>query len=74
MKTSTEESRFTEAFYRVLKRNPNAAPGPTAINKELMKPPPLNIMNGRMNKVRRRLLIENGFVQKEGKWGRWTKP
>ena len=69
---STEESRFTEAFYRVLARDPNTPPGPMAINKELMKPPPLNILNGRNNLTRRRLLLENGFVQ-DAKWGRWRK-
>lgn len=78
---STEASRFTEAFYAVLERNPNKAPGPTAINRELGKEhtsrTPLNTLNGRMSKIRRRLLLENGFVQ-EGpaptKFGRWRKP
>lgn len=71
--TSTEETRFTEAFYTVLKRNPDRPPGPTAINVELGKAPPLNIMNGRMNTLRRRLLREAGFTQ-DAKWGRWYKP
>lgn len=73
---STEASRFTEAFYAVLKRNPDKAPGPTAINRELGKEhtarTPLNTLNGRMSKVRKELLLENGFTQEE-KWGRWTK-
>lgn len=70
---STEASRFEEAFKKVLERDPSTPPGPTAINKELMKPPPLNILNGRMNTLRRRLLEEHGFVQDE-KWGRWYRP
>lgn len=73
---STEASRFTEAFYAVLERNPNKAPGPTAINRELGKEhssrTPLNTLNGRMSKVRKELLIKNGFTQ-ENKWGRWRK-
>lgn len=73
---STEASRFTEAFYAVLERNPNKAPGPTAINRELGKEhssrTPLNTLNGRMSKVRKELLIKNGFTQ-EAKWGRWRK-
>lgn len=83
---STEASRFEAAFYAVLKRNPNKAPGPTAINRELGKEhnsrTPLNTLNGRMSQLRRRLLAENGFVQEptypfgyEGQtnFGRWTK-
>ena len=73
---NTEESRFTDAFYAVLKRNPDKAPGPTAINLELGKEhtarTPLNTLNGRMSKLRKRLLLENGFTQEE-KWARWTK-
>lgn len=73
---NTEESRFTEAFYAVLKRNPDKAPGPTAINRELGKEhnsrTPLNTLNGRMSVLRRKLLLENGFTQ-EKKWARWTK-
>ena len=68
--SSTEEQRFTEAFNKVLERDPSTPPGPTAINVELSKAPPLNILNGRMNTLRRRLLKEAGFVQDE-KWGRW---
>lgn len=73
---STEKSRFTDAFYAVLKRNPDKAPGPTAINRELGKEhnsrTPLNTLNGRMSALRKELLIENGFTQ-EKKWARWTK-
>ena len=70
---STEETRFIEAFNRVLERDPDNPPGPTAINVELGKKPPLNIMNGRMNALRRRLLAEAGFVQ-DAKWSRWYRP
>ena len=70
---STEETRFTEAFNRVLERDPDTPPGPTAINVELGKPPPLNILNGRMSVLRRRLLTEAGFVQ-DAKGGRWYRP
>lgn len=70
---STEETRFIEAFNRVLERDPVTPPGPTAINVELGKKPPLNIMNGRMNTLRRRLLTEAGFVQ-DAKWSRWYRP
>lgn len=73
---STEATRFTDAFYTVLRRNPNQAPGPTAINRELGKEvtarTPLNVLNGRMSALRKKLLKENGFVQDE-KWGRWMK-
>lgn len=74
--TSTEESRFTEAFRRVLARNPDKAPGPTAINKELGKEyarTPDNVLNGRMSVLRRRLLEDAGFVQ-EYHGGRWHRP
>lgn len=71
--TSTEETRFIEAFNRVLARDPDTPPGPTAINVELGKPPPLNILNGRMNTLRRKLLEEAGFTQ-DAKWGRWYRP
>ena len=74
--TGGEEKRFTAAFYRVLERDPNTAPGPTAINRELGKETartPLNTLNGRMNALRRRLLEEAGFVQTE-KWARWHRP
>lgn len=73
---SNEESRFTDAFYAVLVKNPNKAPGPTAINLELGRKrsdrTPLNTLNGRMSKVRRQLLLDSGFVQK-AKWGRWER-
>lgn len=74
----TEESRFTDAFYRVLQREPSKPPGPTQINRELGKDTnpryrsPMNVLNGRMSVLRRRLLVENGFVQDE-KFGRWRK-
>lgn len=71
-----EETRFAEAFFRVLQRNPNRAPGPTAINRELGKDyprTPQNVLNGRMSKVRRRLLESAGFVQ-EYHGGRWHRP
>lgn len=84
---STEESRFTDAFYAVLKRNPDKPPSPTAINRELGKEDtfrtPLNTLNGRMSQLRRRLLTENGFVQDpkspfgyegQANFGRWRKP
>lgn len=74
----TEESRFTDAFYRVLQREPSKPPSPTQINRELGKDTnpryrsPMNVLNGRMSVLRRRLLVENGFVQDE-KFGRWRK-
>lgn len=72
----TETTRFTEAFYRVLARDPHTAPGPTAINLELGKKrtdrTPLNTLNGRMAALRRDLLLLNGFSQ-ENKWGRWVR-
>ena len=71
-----EEVRFRDAFYAVLKRDPDTAPGPTAINLELGKTKdgatPLNVLNGRMNALRKRLLVEAGFTQPE-KWARWRK-
>lgn len=73
---STEESRFTAAFYRVLARNPDKPPSPTDINRELGKAggrTPLNVLNGRMSVIRRRLLAENGFEQLGDHFGRWTK-
>lgn len=81
----TEEGRFTDAFYAVLERNPNKPPSPTQINRELGKDTnpkyrsPMNVLNGRMSILRRRLLEENGFVQNvspyvgETNFGRWRK-
>lgn len=74
-----EERRFREAFAAVLERDPNTAPSPTAINKELRKHErdtnhtPLNVLNGRLSALRKELLVEAGFVQAE-KWARWHKP
>lgn len=75
----TEETRFTQAFYEILEQDPSRPPGPTAINRLLnerysrnRKRTPDNTLNGRMSVLRRRLLLENGFVQDE-KWGRWRK-
>ena len=73
---STEETRFEDAFYAVLARNPRQAPGPTAINLELGREhgrTPLNVLNGRMSRLRRYLLMENGFEQ-DARFGRWRKP
>ena len=71
--TGGEEARFTWAFNECLKRNPDKPPSPTDINIMLEKPPPLNILRGRQSVLRRRLLVEAGFVQAE-KWGRWHRP
>lgn len=71
--TGGEEARFTWAFDQCLRRNPDKAPSPTAINLLLEKPPPLNMLRGRQSVLRRRLLIEAGFVQ-DAKWGRWRRP
>ena len=85
--TTTEKDRFTEAFYAVLERDPNSPPSPTQINRELGKHEnpdyrsPMNVLNGRMSALRRRLLTENGFVQDpispheqgETNFGRWRK-
>lgn len=68
-----ERKRFEWAFNECLRREPNKAPTPTAINILLEKPPPLNVLTGRKSVLRRRLLVEAGFVQ-EAKWGRWHKP
>lgn len=68
-----EEARFTWAFNECLRLNPNKAPSPTAINRLLEKPPPLNMLRGRQSVLRRRLLEEAGFVQDE-KWKRWHRP
>lgn len=68
-----EEARFTWAFKECLRRNPDKAPTPTAINLLLDTPPPLNILRGRQSVLRRRLLIEAGFVQ-DRKSARWRKP
>lgn len=71
--TGGEEARFEWAFNECLRRDPKTAPSPTAINILLEKPPPLNVLPGRKSVLRRRLLIEAGFVQ-ERKWGRWYRP
>lgn len=68
-----EEARFSWAFNECLRQNPDKAPSPTAINLLLDKPPPLNVLTGRKSVLRRRLLVEAGFVQ-EAKWGRWHRP
>lgn len=74
--TSTgEQQRFERAFNAVLRRDPDTAPSPTAINLELGKVrgrTPLNVLNGRMNEFRKHLLREAGFIQPE-KWARWRK-
>lgn len=84
-RVDTEEGRFTEAFYAVLEREPNKPPSPTQINRELGKDTnpryrsPMNVLNGRMSVLRRRLLKENGFVQgsqtyrAETNFRRWRK-
>lgn len=68
-----EEARFKWAFEECLRRDPNKAPGPTAINTLLGKRPPLNMLRGRQSVLRRQLLEEAGFVQNE-KWRRWHRP
>lgn len=68
-----EEARFRWAFNECLRVNPNKAPGPTAINILLGKPPPLNVLTGRKSVLRRQLLQDAGFVQ-NAKWGRWYRP
>lgn len=68
-----EETRFVWAFEECLRQDPNKAPSPTRINMLLEKKPPLNVLPGRLSVLRRRLLIEAGFVQ-EAKWGRWRRP
>ena len=67
-----EEARFTWAFQESLRMRPGKAPSPTDINILLEKPPPLNILAGRLSKLRRQLLVEHGFTQSV-KLGRWTK-
>lgn len=68
-----EAARFTWAFNEALRRDPDTAPSPTVLNILLEKPPPLNILTGRLSVLRRQLLIEAGFVQNK-KWGRWHRP
>ena len=67
-----EETRFIWAFDECLRMRPDKAPSPTDINILLEKPPPLNILAGRLSKLRRQLLVEHGFTQ-SAKSGRWTK-
>lgn len=75
---NTEEGQFTRAFHAVLNRNPDKPPSPTQLNRELGRDTnpnyhaPMNVLNGRMSVLRRRLLLENGFIQDE-KWARWRK-
>lgn len=71
--TGGEEARFTWAFEECLRRNPDRAPTPTDLNLLLDNPPPLNMLRGRQSVLRRKLLVEAGFVQ-EAKWGRWHRP
>lgn len=68
-----EEARFTWAFNECLRRNPDRAPTPTAINILLEKRPPYNLLTGRLSTLRRQLLLDAGFTQ-DGKWGRWYLP
>ena len=70
--TGGEEKRFTWAFEACLRQWPDEAPTPTRINILLEKPPPLNVLTGRKSVLRRKLLVEAGFVQ-EKKWGRWRR-
>lgn len=71
--TGGEEARFTWAFEECLRRNPDRAPTPTDLNLLLDNSPPLNILRGRQSVLRRKLLVDAGFVQ-EAKWGRWHRP
>lgn len=68
-----EEARFTWAFKECLRQNPDRAPTPTDINVMLDAPPPLNILRGRQSVLRRRLLVDAGFVQ-AGTGSRWHRP
>lgn len=68
-----EEARFRWAFNECLRRDPDKAPSPTALNLLLGKPPPLNMLTGRKSVLRRQLLEEAGFVQ-DRKWSRWYRP
>lgn len=68
-----EETRFTWAFDECLRRDPNRAPSPTAINILLEKRPPYNLLPGRLSQLRRTLLLNAGFTQ-DGKFGRWYRP
>lgn len=68
-----EEARFRWAFEESLRRDPGRAPSPTAINILLEKRPPLNILSGRLSKLRRELLLNAGFIQ-DDKFGRWYRP
>jgi hypothetical protein len=73
----TEASRFTDAYYAVLARDPNTPPGPTAINRELGKTRLLNVLNGRMSALRISLLKQTGFIKDpdgEELFGRWRRP
>lgn len=71
----TEASRFIDAYYAVLARDPDTPPGPTAINRELGKTRLLNVLNGRMSSLRIILLEQSGFVKDQGElFGRWRRP
>lgn len=68
-----EEARFTWAFDECLRRDPNRAPTPTAINILLEKRPPYNLLPGRLSQLRRTLLLSAGFIQ-DNRGGRWYLP
>lgn len=67
-----EEARFRWAFAECLRLRPNKAPSPTDLNILLEKPPPLNILSGRLSRLRRELLVSSGFIQ-DAKFGRWRR-
>ncbi len=76
MKKSNEETRFTEAFYAVLRGDPDKAPSPTAINRQMGRKwerTKMNALNGRSSVLRRTLLEKEGFVQ-DHRGGRWYRP
>lgn len=67
-----EQARFVWAFEECLRQDPNKAPSPTDLNTVLENRPPLNILAGRLSKLRRTLLIKHGFTQ-TAKFNPWYK-
>jgi hypothetical protein len=66
-----EEQRFRDAFLQELWADPNRAPSPLSLSYR-MGLAYRNKLNGRLTKLRTKLLKENGF-RKDEYSGRWVK-
>jgi hypothetical protein len=67
-----ETNRFRKAFNAELRANPDRPPGPSALARQMGLSNTRNL-NGRLTKLRIRMLVEAGFKRDDYR-GRWYKP